>query len=252
MNRFKTSIQKQWPTLLGIFLMSLTVSVISARPILGQRSFMPTLACNDLIQITLDSNCYATVTAEMVLEDMVGVEADYYIEVSYRGVVQPDLDFDHTDINKTYDFKIWHIASKNSCWGKIKIEDKLAPKLLCSNDTVRCASLLDPDNIGFPIPTYYSPLIIAHSTIARKYIVYNWDACGSAMLSYEDIIESKDCSSDFIRKIYRSWTAMDEAGNISRCNDTICVLEPTEADIVYPHHYDNIDLPYLYCHSYCP
>lgn len=252
MNRFKTSIQKQWPTLLGIFLMSLTVSVISARPILGQRSFMPTLACNDLIQITLDSNCYATVTAEMVLEDMVGVEADYYIEVSYRGVVQPDLDFDHTDINKTYDFKIWHIASKNSCWGKIKIEDKLAPKLLCSNDTVRCASLLDPDNIGFPIPTYYSPLIIAHSTIARKYIVYNWDACGSAMLSYEDIIESKDCSSDFIRKIYRSWTAMDEAGNISRCNDTICVLEPTEADIVYPHHYDNIDLPYLHCDDTFP
>jgi len=44
-------------------------------------TFLPPLACNDVVQISLNTFCRATVTPEMVLEDMIGVAADYTIQV---------------------------------------------------------------------------------------------------------------------------------------------------------------------------
>jgi len=102
-------------------------------------AYMPPMACNDVVQISLNNFCRATVTPEMVLEDMIGVAADYTIQVYYKdGSLQPDLFFDASDIRKTYSFKIWHNQSGNSCWGKIFIEDKYPPELLCERDTVGC------------------------------------------------------------------------------------------------------------------
>ncbi|MBK9992941.1 MAG: hypothetical protein IPP01_02880 [Saprospiraceae bacterium] len=36
------------------------------------------LACNDFLHISLDTNCTATITANMVLEDMIGLARLYY------------------------------------------------------------------------------------------------------------------------------------------------------------------------------
>lgn len=85
-----------------------------------------TLACNDVVQISLNTFCRATVTPEMVLEDMIGVAADYTIQVYYKdGSLQPDLLFDASDIRQTYSFKIWHNASGNSCWGKYLLKTNI-------------------------------------------------------------------------------------------------------------------------------
>ena len=73
------------------------------------------IACNDLLHVSLDSNCFATITPNMVLEDMIGVNADYTIKVYLDGILESDLNFGSADINKTFDFKIWHLASGNSC-----------------------------------------------------------------------------------------------------------------------------------------
>ena len=58
------------------------------------------LACNDLLHISLDTNCTATITANMVLEDMIGLATDYTIKVYLNNVLQSDLLFGSQDINK--------------------------------------------------------------------------------------------------------------------------------------------------------
>ena len=121
------------------------------------------LACNDLLHISLDTNCTATITANMVLEDMIGLATDYTIKVYLNNVLQSDLLFGSQDINKIFDYKIWHNVTGNSCWGQIKIEDKFAPKMICSNDTVRCSSSLTPATLGFPIPSWLSTTISIQS-----------------------------------------------------------------------------------------
>jgi hypothetical protein len=110
----------------------------------------------------------------MLLEDMQGAPSDYYIEVSSKGVVQPDIIFGASDINKIYDYKIWHIPSKNSCWGKVKIEDKLPPNLLCSNDTIRCGRSISPDSLGFPIVAPGLVFIGKDPSKPNAYIVSGW------------------------------------------------------------------------------
>jgi hypothetical protein len=206
----------------------------------------PPMACNDLVHISLDTLCYATIAPHMVLEDLVGSPYDYRIKVYYsNGNEQPDLNFDYSDINKVYSYKIWHLPSGNSCWGKVLIEDKFPPQMLCHNFTVRCGTSTDPFDLGFPISELYSVKI--DNIGQNSYEVSGWDACTVVKLSYTDYLYNYQCDSLCFKKIVRNWTAVDEVGNSSHCSDTICILRPTEVDLVYPHHYDNFDLPHLTC-----
>lgn len=213
------------------------------------------MACNDLLHVSLDTNCYATITPNMVLEDMIGVNADYAITVSLNSIMQPDLIFGSADINLTFDYKIRHIASGNSCWGKFKIEDKYPPLMRCSNDTVRCAASISPSVLGYPIPRWLSTTLTIISTNPPIYNVIGWDKCSAVKLTYSDNVRNLTCDSAYIRKIIRTWTASDAQGNTSTCMDTICIIKPTAADIVYPKHYDghpSPSLPYLKCSDTFP
>ncbi|MBK9727825.1 MAG: hypothetical protein IPO86_06885 [Saprospiraceae bacterium] len=230
---------------------AIQVANTKGAPNLINSFFAPPMACNDLVHISLDTNCIATVTPEMVLEDLIGSPSDYLIKVYYSGgQEQADLLFDTRDINKKYDYKIWHIQSGNSCWGKILIEDKFPPQLICANDTVRCGDTITPRYLGFPIPNWLSVTI--DSIGPFSYLVYGWDRCGYVKLSYKDYVTNYPCDSICIRRIIRMWSATDSIGNNAMCSDTICVLRPTEVDIVYPHHYDDFDRPYIKCDTIFP
>ena len=214
------------------------------------------LACNDFLHISLDTNCTATITPNMVLEDMIGLASDYSIKVYLNNVLQSDLIFGSLDVNKVFDYKIWHNGTGNSCWGQIKIEDKYPPRMICGNDTVRCSSSISPSTLGFPIPSWLSTTISVQSLTPPVYIVFGWDKCSRVTLSYTDNVLNYGCDSVCLRKIIRTWVATDSLGNSSTCNDTICVLKPTAADINYPKHYDGMSglnsLPYLLCTSSFP
>ncbi|MBK7694840.1 MAG: T9SS type A sorting domain-containing protein [Saprospiraceae bacterium] len=252
MNRFITP-AKWMLSLLTLFLYFTPAEQVAGKsPHLKNLQAMPPLACNDLVQVSLDEFCWATLSPDMLLEDMQGAPSDYYIEVSYKGVVQSDIIFDASDINKFYDYKIWHIPSKNSCWGKVKIEDKLPPNLLCSNDTIRCGRSISPDSLGFPIVAPGLFFIGKDPSKVNGYIVSGWDACGLAYLYYEDHLVDNGCNFTFFKKIYRSWYAQDAIGNKSFCVDTICIYTPTAIDIVYPRDYDGIDHAYIHCGDVFP
>ncbi len=210
------------------------------------RPELPPMACNDLVHVSLDTLCHATLTPAMLLEDMIGLPYDYAIEVYYsNGVKQADIEFDHTDIHKTYGYKIWHLPTGNSCWGKVYIEDKYPPQMQCHNDTIRCGKSIAPEDLGFPIPGWLS--VSLYATGPNSYHVDGWDYCGYVNLSYTDQQINNTCDSDYIRKIIRVWRASDSLGNTSYCSDTICVIKPTSRDIVIPPNFDDFDKPHLNC-----
>lgn len=92
------------------------------------------LACNDLVNISVDTNCTATITADMILEGGPYGCYDSYIVALGENMTGPfNLGNVVTcqDIGKTYAAQVTDPRTGNRCWGWVKIEDKLAPTIDC-------------------------------------------------------------------------------------------------------------------------
>ena len=101
--------------------------------------------------------------------------------------------------------------------------------------------------VPFPLPAgaFITPQDIADGS---PYTVLNFDPCGPVTLSYEDSSVDGDCvNDDFITRVTRTWTATDQSGNNTSCDDHYEVRRSTIADVVFPENLDGIDNPYLSC-----
>lgn len=221
----------------------------------GSANAMIPMVCHDLVHISLDESCFAELTPETVLQDMQGEASEYYIEVSKNGIKRPGTTFGSADVRQFFDYKIWHLPSRNSCWGKVYIEDKLAPVIECGLDTVRCRDRYDVLVLGLPIPDVYVTMNVAvqwdssnkNLIVPVKWYIYGWDACGVVSLTYRDRLDYYGCDSFCFKRVFREWTAVDPSGNTARCIDTICIRRPDLSDVVIPRDFDGFDLPYLVC-----
>ena len=103
----------------------------------------PTLVCNDNLNIALNdvqnnSNCELELTADMVLEGPSNCEEEYVVRIfdangqNLGNVINPNF------VGLVLDYQVQHIASLNSCWGTITIEDKTAPHINCFDYSVAC------------------------------------------------------------------------------------------------------------------
>ena len=116
------------------------------------------LVQNDVVHVSIDSTCLAYIEAGAVLEG----EADNCTELIYpmggfykvvlkneqTGVVIPNP-LTAAYIGQTIVVEVEHIVSCNKVWGKILLEDKLAPAITCPPDiTVACSESLQPVNTG--------------------------------------------------------------------------------------------------------
>ncbi|MEZ4942374.1 MAG: proprotein convertase P-domain-containing protein, partial [Saprospiraceae bacterium] len=101
------------------------------------------LVCNDLIQISLDPNCQATIGADQVLEGgPYGCYDDYIVELDKtapfgNGPWVPAV-LGPGDVGKTYQVRVTDPDTGNKCWGNVKVEDKLPPVLVCEGADVPC------------------------------------------------------------------------------------------------------------------
>ncbi|NOT38428.1 MAG: T9SS type A sorting domain-containing protein [Saprospiraceae bacterium] len=218
-----------------------------------KKSYFNEMACNDWVNLSLDTNCQALVTLDMLLENITGSTGDYEIQL-WKGDTQIDLSLDATDYKKVYTFKVIHLPSGNSCWGKINVEDKLAPTMACGADTLRCGGNISPTSLGFPIPAW----ILADVTmkpdpkIPNTYEMENWDVCSPVTVTYEDEVQNFGCDSMFSKVILRHWTVTDIAGNVGKCDDTIFIKLSDFSDVVLPPDYDGIIRPMIKCYDTYP
>ena len=85
---------------------------------------LPPLACNDNVQVSLDVNCEAFITPDMILEGADPVDpADYDVTTSagVNPITEPG----------NYVITVTEVATGNSCWSTISVEDNLPPVMEC-------------------------------------------------------------------------------------------------------------------------
>ncbi|MEO6190621.1 MAG: cohesin domain-containing protein [Saprospiraceae bacterium] len=222
--------------------------------------FAPQLNCNDTVNVSLDEFCSATVTVDIVLEGSGYNPLDYYVVVrdAFTKITIPGSpNVNSTHVGKFLEVSAIHRCSGNSCWGLLRVEDKLKPKLLCKSYIVNCGAPILPTSpgigfpkpIGAPNPTPVTGMLNTYTTNSSFY-----DNCGTTILKYNDRKVAVICPpvSTYIDTVFRDWTASDVSGNITRCSDTILIKTGSIDSIKCPPNYDNIDLPAISCSATFP
>ncbi len=88
----------------------------------GQAQTNGSLACNDLLQVSLDGDCEAEITPEMILEGTYPTYSIYSVKISnVVGTIVTKPGFHTVTVTDN--------TNGNSCWGNITVEDKLAPQV---------------------------------------------------------------------------------------------------------------------------
>lgn len=84
---------------------------------------LPPLACNDNVQVSLDGECEALITPDMILEGADPVDPNDYTVTTSGGnpIYGPG----------TFVVTVTEVATGNSCWSTIVVEDNLPPVLEC-------------------------------------------------------------------------------------------------------------------------
>ncbi|MDX1684036.1 MAG: T9SS type A sorting domain-containing protein [Saprospiraceae bacterium] len=172
------------------------------------------LACNDLIQVSVDSNCTALVTPDMLLEAPGdSTVCDYMITLfDENDNPLPDDIIRRDQVGKTIKARVE--LGANSCWSLIRVEDKTAPFIECSvPDTVMC----NVDNY-----------LISNDTV-----IENCDVADTIIVSDEFIDFPCDSAFSGVRIICRFY--VDAWGNASdTCCHRIYFSRPQLEEIDFP------------------
>ncbi len=200
-----------------------------------EKALMGQLVCHDLIQVSLDENCQATILPQHLLEQ---ARPNILYEVIARDwetnkLVDEDpnapwVQLGAAQIGRCLSVTIREISTGNSCWGKVCVEDKLPPRLDCPEDiTVDCFESTDPSNTGEPDV---------------------FEACGFYSLTYKDVVSKGSCAVGYDKIITRYFIAVDAVGNRDTCIQIITVALGDLDDLSYPLNYDG--LLHLAGHTY--
>ncbi len=76
-----------------------------------------------------------------------------------------------------------------------------------------------------------------------------FDACGNVSFTFHDQVTKFGACDDIVRIITRTWTAVDESGNVSTCQQFISVTKSSFEEVGVPPNFDDIDEPALLCQN---
>ncbi len=187
------------------------------------------LSCKNLVTVALDEDGLVTITPEMVLSGT--VSTDTFLKVSV--LLQPTQEnlgnaVGCAQIGQALTVKVMDSCTGNLCWGNLKVQDNLAPKITCTQLILPCA-------LPSYTPTYLGTQNIAQATPTAT------DNCGVPALGYSDIIYNLNCNAgpingvgDLSAYIERRWTAQDNQGNTASCLQYILVDRAHIPDLVLP------------------
>ncbi len=207
-------------------------------------SFAPQAVCKDTVNISLDENCTAVVTPDLILKGVYNYsDFEVIIKDQSTGLVIPSNPVVSSAYKgKFLEVSIKHRCSNNSCWGILRIEDKLKPLITCRNFTVACDGNYSVAALGFPKPNPLAPNPVLSGTNTYTANSSYYDNCGAVTLKYSDRISHVDCppASAYIDTVFRSWTITDMFGNTVSCVDTIYIQAGSLADVVCPVNWDGL------------
>jgi subtilisin-like proprotein convertase family protein len=174
--------------------------------------------CNGSINLSLDANCEAVITPDMILEgNNYGCFDEYCVTIiDENGIELPDSIVTIEHVNQQLQVIISDCEEGGaSCWGYINVENKLEPEIGCPADiTLACnADLTDLTITG------EAELLSCEDEFTITYI---------------DIAEDLGECADPRFVITRTWSVVNESGSESSCTQTIA-MAPFEFDqILWP------------------
>ena len=154
------------------------------------------LACHGTTQVSLNSNCDATITPSMILSDggLSCPDGKLYVLVSDDKGVIPGNDVVSTSyVGQTLEAMVIDSTTGNSCWGNIIIEDKLGPTSMCQMGI----QIADCADMGI----FKGPIFI--------------DNCQDTLEPILLSEEFSDCLPNNMINVTRSYTAVDSKGNFA-------------------------------------
>jgi hypothetical protein len=203
------------------------------------------LACNNLVQLSMNPSCELTFSPDQFLQDQRLPNSSYDVVIRdiERDTIIPSGTLGYKYINKTLEIKVIHECSGNSCWGYAKIEDKSIPDLVCPPDvTINCSDLGNFAVTGYPaMPVGAERMPIAN--MPGKWLLKNYDLCSDVTLSYSDKSITNLCDGPYSSIISRTWMIVDNSGNTSSCMQTINVNRADVRDVVFPGNWDSVTGP---------
>ncbi len=190
--------------------------------------FIPTnntIACNDHVNISLDANCHAELTADMILEgDNYRCFENYCITITDQfGNIHPNS-FDYSDAGQTFMVTVTDcLGSGNNCMSTVTIMEKWVPEIECPADTtVSCNADISPASLGFVMILNCEPF---------------------ATIDYiDDFIDNGVCGNPRAI-INRNWIVNDHQGNIVNCTQIITIEKSTLDEVIFP-----VDVLNASCH----
>jgi hypothetical protein len=168
------------------------------------------LTCKN-INVSLDENCQALITAQMLLAGEYNCYDVFEVSLAHYGTPVPNP-VDSSYLWKHLTATVYDPTTGNSCWADVIIEDKLAPEIICHADTVDC-NLVEEK---FPLN-------------------YNGRDCSDyTVTTTGERFEHYECNELFLKGIFRDIRITDSRGNIDECTDTIYVRRIPYTDIFLP------------------
>jgi subtilisin-like proprotein convertase family protein len=127
-----------------------------------------TLVCNNLVQVSLSEDCVDTLNADQILEG--GPYGCYLTRYTVNlltptGGSLPGI-VNASHIGKTINVRVTDNVTGNFCWGKIKVEDKIAPNIECRDITIPCTEDPSSPDLLQPAPAVSGPQTIVYDNLS--------------------------------------------------------------------------------------
>jgi hypothetical protein len=186
------------------------------------------LACNNNVQVSMDLDCEVEITPDMMLEGQ-GTDPGCNYTVDVLGSNDQPIPGSPVVTNLYMDqtLTVRVNLGLNSCWGLIKIEDKMPPVIDCLPDiTVDCY-----DRQTFPLP----PAVDNCTQVVDVTEIYN-------------DLDDTACSGDTTACRTLRYRAEDASGNKSLvCERKIYYIKIGLDDVIFPPNKDDVEDPALEC-----
>ena len=187
------------------------------------------MACNDTLNISVEDNCTAHIFADMILEgDSYGCYNDFIITIENVGQDTGWIVFDAGDlIGGYYTVTITDPETGNSCWGKVHLEDKIPPQIICAcppggdgADTCQISCLAVDQLVAGNIPPDLYPQVIEN--------------CGYTLEITNIELDDQGCGQG---SVIVSWLATDNSGLTATCDQLFNILPLSSDSLVFPPNY---------------
>lgn len=219
------SIISKYAGIIAITLGMMLMSVMSSHAQAGCN-----FACNDTINVSVNRDCEALITADMVLDGydfgscpvpptprVFDAQGRLISNLLTRQYVGQYLKFEMTN------------SAQGTCWGYIKLEDKLPPEIVCpGNDTLKCNAT-----------DYAATNADLEAKLKRDLESTIVDNCGNEELQIivTSNVLSKECNNQFSATRSITFIALDNHANADTCSFQIFYESVPPLDVDPPKNY---------------